>query len=249
MLRQIRFGFRLTWLSGPPATLYLPNQPSAFQHADFVSSEVKALLAAKVVSVSPDKPHCVFPLGVVPKPRSQKLRLILDMRLGNESMPDMPFRMESLTDLKFLARPGDLMLSLDLTQGYHHVTIHPLDRNFLGFHWNKQFLCFNVLPFGLKPAPRIFTKVVTLLARSWRADGIRVLVYLDDWLFLVRPEEITKVRARVLADCKRAHFALNLEKNSLLGVSCLTHLGIQIDLVANCFSVPEHSGGLCQFLF
>ena len=182
----------------------------------------------------------MFPLGVVPKPRSRKLRLVLDMRLGNESMPDMPFRMESLTDLKFLARPGDLMLSLDLTQGYHHVTIHPLDRKYLGFHWNNQFLCFNVLPFGLKPTPRIFTKVVTLLARSWRADGIRVLVYLDDWLFLVRPEEITKVRARVLADCKRAHFALILEKSSLSGVSCLTHLGIHVDLVANCFLVPEH---------
>ena len=92
VLRQIRFGFRLNWLAGPPAPLLLPNQPSAFQHADFVSSEVTALLAAKAVSISPEKPHCVFPLGVVPKPRSRKLRLILDMRLGNESMPDMPFR-------------------------------------------------------------------------------------------------------------------------------------------------------------
>ncbi len=218
----------------------LTNQPSAYQHATFVSAEVKALLAAKAISVAAEPPHCVFPLGVVPKPRSQKLRLILDMRRGNECMPDQPFKMESLADLRFLAQPGDLLLSLDLTQGYHHVTIHPTDRKYLGFQWNDMFFHFNVLPFGLKPAPRIFTKVVTLLARSWRADGIRVLIYLDDWLFLVRPEEADSVRQRVLNDCRLAHFAINLEKSSLTGTPSLTHLGIHVDLHKNLFSVPEH---------
>ena len=74
--------------------------------------------------------------------------------------------MESLAELQYLAQPGDVMLAIDLAQGYHHVTIHPRDRKFLGFHWQDQYYVFNVLPFGLKPAPRIFTKVVLLLARS-----------------------------------------------------------------------------------
>jgi hypothetical protein len=82
--------------------------------------------------------------------------------------------------------------------------------------------------------------VVTLLARSWRADGIRVLIYLDDWLFLVRPEEVDAVRQRILADCRRAHFAINLEKSALTGSPSLTHLGIHVDLRRNLFSVPEH---------
>ena len=141
-----------------------------------------------------------LPLGVVPKRRYNKLRLILDMRLGNKLMPDRPFRMESLDDIRFLARPGDFMLAFDLTHGYHHVTIHPADRTFLGFRWQNLFYQFNVLPFGLKSAPRTFSKVVTLLARSWRADGIRILVYLDDWLVFPHPQKVEATRRRVLTD-------------------------------------------------
>ena len=99
-------------------------------------------------------------------------------------MPDKPFRMETLEDVRFLAKRGDLLLSFDLTQGYQHVAVHPEDKKFLGLIWNNCFYQFNVLPFGLKSAPRWFTKIVTLLARSWRRDGIRALIYLDDWLFL-----------------------------------------------------------------
>ena len=97
-----------------------------------------------------------------------------------------------------------------------------------------------MLPFGLKPGPTIFTKVVLLLARSWRADGIRVLIYLDDWLILARPYEVTQIRARILEDCKAAHVAINWQKNSLNGVTQLTHLGVDIDLHRNCFKVPAH---------
>ena len=116
------------------------------------------------------------------------------MRLGNKMMPDRPFRMESPEDIRFLAKPGDVMLSFDLTQGYHHITIHPADRTFLGFQWQNQFYQFNVLPFGLKSAPRTFSKIVTLLARSWRTDGIRILVYLDDWLVFSSPHEVDTIK-------------------------------------------------------
>ena len=130
------------------------------------------------------------------------------------------------------------MLAVDLAQGYHHVTIHPRDRKFLGFHWQNQYYVFNVLPFGLKSAPRIFTKVVLLLARSWRADGIRVLIYLDDWLILARPHEVNRIRERILANCRAAHVAINWAKSSLTGVTCLTHLGVVVDLQLNRFKVP-----------
>lgn len=53
-----------------------------------------------------------------------------------------------------------------------------------------------MLPFGLKTTPRIFPKVVLLLARSWRADGIRVLLYMEDWLILVGPQEVPQIREK-----------------------------------------------------
>ena len=96
------------------------------------------------------------------------------------------------------------------------------------------------MPFGLKPAPRIFTKAVTLLVNKWRSEGSRILVYLDDWLFFVQPNELEAVRARVLRDCRLAHFAVNTEKSSLEGLPTLTHLGVIVDLANNKFAVPPH---------
>ena len=162
------------------------------------------------------------------------------MRLGNKLMPDRTFRMESVEDIRFLAKPGDVMLAIDLTQGYHHVTVHPKDRTFIGFCWKQQFYQFEVLPFGLKPAPRWFSKIVTVLARSWRADGITVLVYLDDWLFFTHPARVDELRNRILTDCQQAHFRVNLSKSSLTGVTRLTHLGVDVDIGDNKFRVPTH---------
>lgn len=125
------------------------------------------------------------------------------------------------------------MLAIGLAQGYHHVAIHPQDLRYLGFHWSNHFYVFNVPPFGLKPAPRIFTEVVTLLARSWRADGIRVPIYLDDWLILARPQEAPQARYMILADCRAAHVAVDWKESSLDGVTRLTHLGLDVDLQLN----------------
>ena len=43
-----------------------------------------------------------------------------------------------------------------------------------------------VVPFGLSPAPLIFTKVTIEFAAMVRAKGIRFRVYLDDWLNLAQ---------------------------------------------------------------
>jgi hypothetical protein len=77
---QIRFGVRLEWRERALDPLHLPNQPSAFKHTDFVTIDIETLLACGAVTKTDRPPTCVFPLGVVPKPLSNKLRLILDHR-------------------------------------------------------------------------------------------------------------------------------------------------------------------------
>ncbi len=70
-----------------------------------------------------------------------------------------------------------------------------------------------MLPFGLRTAPRVFAKPFNILVRHWRYDGIRMLSYLDDWLFVARSaEEVRKVIRRARKDCLRAHVAINFEK-------------------------------------
>ena len=39
-----------------------------------------------------------------------------------------------------------------------------------------------MLPFGLSPAPYVFTKVMRQLTKYWRQKGIRIVLYIDDGL-------------------------------------------------------------------
>ena len=54
---------------------------------------------------------------------------------------------------------------------------------------------FRALPFGLTTAPLVFTRVVAFVGRILRLKGVRVLLYLDDWLILA-PSHATVLRAR-----------------------------------------------------
>ena len=110
------------------------------------------------------KPKVVNPLGTVPKPNG-KLRLILDMRHVNKFLVDTSFRMEGLRDLQDIANPDDFACSADLAQGYYHVELHPSSRTYHGFSWGGHWYTYQVLPFGLRTAPRVFAKTFNVLVR------------------------------------------------------------------------------------
>ena len=55
---------------------------------------------------------------------------------------------------------------------------------------------------------------MNVLVRHWRQDGIRMIAYLDDWLFLTKRVDATRLRDRVPSDCVRAHVAINREKST-----------------------------------
>ncbi len=64
--------------------------------------------------------------------------------------------------------------------------LHPRSRTFVGFMWEGKYYVHNCLPFGLSTAPWVFSKVIRELVMLWRKEGIRVLPYLDDFLFMAR---------------------------------------------------------------
>ena len=115
------------------------------------------------------------------------------------------------------------------------MSLHLDSRTYAGFQWRRRFYVYNVLPFGMATAPRCFAKVMGLLVRSWRASGIRMIAYLDDWLFVLSRTDAQSTLKRVLDDCRAAHVAINLEKSHLTPVRRLEHLGFEVDLDANRF--------------
>ena len=80
------------------------------------------------------------------------------------------------------------MFTVDLESAYHHVDMHPDSVPYLGFAWRGQHYVFTSLPFGLTTACWVFTKLMRELVGHWRAQGLRLVHYLDDLLFGVQPD-------------------------------------------------------------
>ena len=69
-------------------------------------------------------------------------------------------------------------------------------------------------------------------------SGVRLINYLDDFLFLVSDSQSTAHRQLVLDTFKSAGLAINESKSHLQFTRLLTHLGFVIDLDSGSFEVP-----------
>ena len=215
-MEWIEDGYRLMWTVSPPESKEFDNTLTAWEHRAFVSGAVEEMLAAGAVTLLPEgeRPWVVSPLGVVPKKGTGKFRLTVNMRYVNRHLGKKRFRMEGLKDLAHLAEKGDHAVSYDLMSGYYHVCLHPESRTFVGFKWEGKYYTYNCLPFGLSTAPWVFTKVMRELVMLWRRDGVRVLPYLDDFMFMTHGfVACTRLARRVEKDFLSAGLRINVPKS------------------------------------
>ena len=233
---MVRSGFRLPWkgrkapLSRVPFVFPPPSDPLAFQALD---AEVRSLVTKGAVELVVDKssPGFYGRLFVVPK-ASGGWRPVLDLSTLNTFLQQKRFRMETAMSIRESMRPGDWAVSLDLKDAYFHLLIHEADRKFLRFSWEGKVYQFRALPFRLAPAPWVFTKITKELCVAVRGHGIRLRVYLDDWLLLASTEALCSAQAQVVLDyCRKLGFVLNAEKSDLVPAQNFIYLGMQFDTV------------------
>lgn len=63
---------------------------------------------------------------------------------------------------------GDFISSFDLKSAYHHIMMHELEKEYLGFKWNNKDDVFKDLPFDLSTTWYIFSKVMREIVKFWR---------------------------------------------------------------------------------
>lgn len=239
-------GYRLDgeWKDGPPRPFAAPNHGSTRDHVEFVREALDAALTSGAVArTDRERLHCVLPLGVAQHAGSGKLRLIYDARYVNRHMKDWFFKMETL------AREGRHVFKelffgsiIDISSAFHHVQMAESAWRYLGFEFEGQFYHWRSLPFGLKSAPRVFTKVMRPLVGLWRQKGFRVLPYLDDFpAGAGSKEEAFEQAQSMLRDLDRFGFLVKLEKceGVVHPVQSLQALGFIVDLGKQVFRAPK----------
>ena len=97
--------------------------------------------------------------------------------------------METPESIRTSLVPGEWVSSIDLSDAYLHIPIHPNSRKYLRFCYKAQVFQFTSLPFGLATAPQVFTMIVKEVKLMALSRGLRIHQYLDDWLIRSQSQE------------------------------------------------------------
>ena len=132
------------------------------------------------------------------------------------------------------------MCKLDLKDAYISVLLNPASRKLARFLWSGKLYESLCLCFGLRPAPRIFTKLIKIPALVLRHLNIPIKIYLDDMLLIDHTiEEPLMARDTVIFLLQQLGFVLNLKKSELTPTQRIEFLGVTIDSLTMTLSLPE----------
>ena len=149
------------------------------------------------------------------------------------------FKMPTLKTVWQLIQQGDYAFSIDLQDAYFHVPIVKHHCRFLHFVWHNVPYQWRVLPFGLATAPRVFTSLTKPILFLCHHKGLRIVIYLDDILVLVRSKWAGKRACLFLCSLLvRLGLHINFSKSDLHLSQSFTFLGLCWDTVHMSVSLP-----------
>ena len=234
------------------------NMLSAIEHPQIVTDYIRGELTSHHLHlVGPTSSFNLplvhlSPLGVIPKKgRPNCWRLIMDLSsphghsvndgiakelcsLHYSSIDDAATRVTALG-------PGCMLAKMDIRQAYRNIPVAPEDKYLLGLQWNNHIYIDQVLPFGLRSAPMIFSAIADALLWIMLKKGVSWGIhYIDDFLTIGAPasEECLQNTQIMQSVCDYA--GLPVEPSKSVGpTTSLVFLGILIDSVKGELRLPQ----------
>ena len=193
---------------------------------------------------------CVHAMGAVPKSHDD-FRAIVDCSSPegtcvNECTKECKetFSYNSVNTVIGYLQRGDFTCTVDISNAYRAVSIHPLSRERQGLSWDfgsgPVYLRDNRLCMGLSSSPYVFTKLSNFVVRCLCRAGWRECVnYLDDFCIIARSyTNCAMVQRALVSILRRLGFFISFRK--LSAPSRVTRfLGIDIDSDQMELRLPE----------
>ena len=168
-------------------------------------------------------------LFLVPK-KTGDLRPVIDLSTLNRHMVVPHFKMETQGSVRSAIRSQEWTVSIDIRDAYLHVPMHQAVRKYLRFVVNKKVYQFTCLPFGLATSPREFTKLLRPVVLLLRQQGVKLHVYLDDWLIRAdTPEEAQLHAQTTIKVLQFLRGIINFEKSDLTPSQDFQFIGMQFN--------------------
>ncbi|KAB0802676.1 hypothetical protein PPYR_04862 [Photinus pyralis] len=191
---------------------------------------IKSLLKSKAIVRCESHPgQCVSNIFLADKPDGGK-RFILNLKYLNTFLESPHFKMEDIRTALRLIKKDCWFTSIDIKDAYFHIRIHPNSRKFVRFEFDRQLYEFTCLPFGLSPAPYVFTKLMRPVTQWLRSHNILCVCYLDDILLLNSSYDGCLRNTKVAVDFLQSlGFSINLQKSRLIPNKTIKFLGFMLD--------------------
>ena len=198
-----------------------------------LEGEVQALLAKGAIELAPlPSPGYYSRLFVVLK-ASGAWRPVIDLSLLNLRVQQTSFKMETLQSVLLSVRAGDWIVSLDLKDAYLQVPMHPESLKFLRFMVGGKVYQFKVLCFGLSTAPQVFTRAMAPVSAILPRTGVRLRLYLDDWLLQASSREQGLLALETVLQLFRSlGIVVNWEKSQLIPTQRMVYLEVILDSIS-----------------
>ena len=135
-------------------------------------------------------------------------------------------QMETPESIRTSLIPGEWVSSIDLSDAYLHIPIHPTSRKY-----KAQVFQFTSLPFGLATAPQVFTMIVKEVKLMALSRGLRIHQYLDDWLIRSQSQVEAQVNTQAVVDLTQSlGWIINQEKSELKPTQVFSFVGYEYHL-------------------
>ena len=242
---QVISGCPLVFLKQPPLrTRHFTSQTHQLTREQqiIMEAEVESLLEKRAIHRVPTKfqsPGFYSTIFVVPK-KDGGWRPIINLKSLNQYLEVPHFKMESIQSLKDVILPGDYLAKIDLKDAYLSVPMNAQAHPYLRFMWREDVFEFSSLPFGLAPAPLIFTKLLRPVAAFLRGQGVRLIIYLDDILLMASTPMLLRNHISLTSHVlTHLGFILNQAKCVLEPQQSLDFLGFLIDSRTMTIALPQ----------
>lgn len=253
LLAGIKDGFRITNKDAPTDKVFVDNYRSSTAPTTrgVVEQQIQEEIDNGRYIKCRDPRMITSALGAIPKPASDKIRLIHDCSrpLGkavNDRADNRPFSYQSLQQALAGVSRGTWMAKLDLASAYRSVKISEKDYDVTGLAWTFEgeakptYLYDTRLMFGARLAPSILNELSQAVVVMMKGKGYHhVYAYCDDFLIAEddkgRCLEALNTLWRL---CRRLGFAISY--NKILGpATSMTFLGTLIDTSTMTLALPQ----------
>ena len=238
ILKAIR-GYEIDFEFNPYQEVETANFSYDKEQTNNVSVAINKLLNFKAIeSCEYVEGQFVSSFFTIPK-SDGSLRFILNLRRLNVFIRKEHFKIEDIRTVLNLLDHGDYMCKLDLKDAYLFVPIHNDFKKYLRFKYDGTLFQFKALPFGLTSAPYLITKIIRSILSYLRGRGIRIVVYLDDFLIIDKSRKQCETHTRQTADVVRnLGFLLNEKKSIFWARKICTFLSVNINSVKFTLELP-----------